>query len=149
MRALVQRVTEARVEVDGQTVGRIGEGLLVYVGVAVGDTARQAEWLADKVAHLRIFKDEQQKLNLSVQDVRGEVLAVSNFTLLADARKGRRPAFVAAAGYEQARPVDEAFVEALRALGVAVATGSFGARMAVVSEGDGPVNIIIDTPAEL
>ena len=146
MRALVQRVAEAAVEVDGRTVGRIGEGLLVYVGVAVGDTARQAEWLAEKVAHLRIFRDEQEKLNRSVLDVGGEVLAVSNFTLLADARKGRRPAFVAAAGYEQARPVDEAFVAALRALGVSVATGSFGAKMAVVSEGDGPVNIIIDTP---
>ena len=149
MRALVQRVAEAAVEVDGRTVGRIGEGLLVYVGVAVGDTVRQAEWLAEKVAHLRIFRDEQEKLNRSVLDVGGEVLAVSNFTLLADARKGRRPAFVAAAGYEQARPVDEAFVEALRASGVAVATGSFGASMAVFSEGDGPVNIIIDTPAEL
>ena len=146
MRALVQRVAEARVEVDGQTVGRIGAGLLVYVGVAVGDSTRQGEWLAEKVAHLRIFKDEQEKLNLSVQDVRGEVLAVSNFTLLGDARKGRRPAFVAAAAYGQARPVDEAFVEALRALGVSVATGSFGARMAVFSKADGPVNIIIDTP---
>jgi D-tyrosyl-tRNA(Tyr) deacylase len=147
VRALIQRVSEAQVEVDEQVVGRIGRGLLVYVAVGVGDTARQAEWLADKVAHLRIFEDDQEKLNRSVCDVRGQVLVVPNFTLLADARKGRRPAFVAAAGFDDARAVDEAFAAALRARGLTVATGRFGTHMHIRSRADGPVNIVVDTPA--
>ena len=146
MRALVQRVAWAEVEVDGRSVGRIGKGLLVYVAVGVEDTPEDADWLAEKVANLRIFEDAQGKLNISVQDARGGVLAVSSFTLLADARKGRRPAFVAAAGFEQARPIHEVFVEGLRRRGVAVETGVFGAKMAIRSQAAGPVNVIIDSP---
>ena len=146
MRALVQRVDWAEVEVQGRRVGRIERGLLVYVGVGREDAAVDAEWLAEKVAGLRIFQDEEGKLNRSVQDVRGDVLAVPNFTLLADARKGRRPAFAAAAGFEEARGLHEAFVAALRARGVCVETGVFGATMAVRSQAAGPVNIVIDSP---
>ncbi len=146
MRALIQRVGEAEVVADGQVVGRIGRGLLVYVGVGVGDTDRQAEWLAEKVAHLRIFEDDEGKLNRSVHDVQGQVLVVPNFTLLADARKGRRPAFVAAAGFDEARAVNEAFAAALRARGLTVATGRFGTQMHIRSQADGPVNILLDTP---
>jgi len=146
MRGLVQRVAWAEVEVEGRVVGRIENGLLVYVGVAAGDTPQQARWLAEKIAHLRVFKDDQDKLNRSVRDAGGNVLAVSNFTLLADARKGRRPAFSAAAGHEQAGPIHEAFLEALRAQGLRVETGVFGARMAIRSQADGPVNVVIDTP---
>ena len=133
MRGLVQRVAWAEDEVDGRVVGRIENGLLVYVGVAADDTPEEARWLAEKIAHLRVFKDDQDKLNQSVQDAGGHVLAVSNFTLLADARKGNRPSFVA-------------FLEALRAQGLRVETGVFGARMAIRSQADGPVNVVIDTP---
>ena len=146
MRALVQRVASARAEAAGQVVGRIETGLLVYVAVGAGDEPAQAEWLAEKVAGLRIFPDEAGKLNLSVRDARGDVLVVSNFTLLADARRGRRPAFVAAADSQQAEPVHQGFCEALRRQGVTVATGVFGAKMAVHSEAAGPVNVLIDSP---
>jgi D-tyrosyl-tRNA(Tyr) deacylase len=147
VKAVVQRVRWAEVEVDGRLVGRIDRGLLVYAGVAAGDTAQEAWKLADKVAHLRIFEDEAGKLNLCVQDVRGGVLAISNFTLLADARKGRRPAFVGAAGAEAAGPVFEGFLAALRAAGLGVQQGVFGARMHIRSEADGPVNILLDLGA--
>ena len=147
MKAVVQRVRWAEVEVGGRVVGRIERGLLVYAGVAVGDTLQEARRLADKVANLRIFEDDLGKLNLSVQDARGGVLAVSNFTLLADARKGRRPAFVAAAAKEAAAPVFEGFVGALRAAGLDVQQGVFGATMHIRSEADGPVNILLDMPA--
>ncbi len=146
MRAVVQRVAWAEVEVDGRIVGRIEKGLLVYAGVAVGDGDAQACWLAEKVANLRIFTDEAGKLNLSVSDLGGGVLAISNFTVLADARKGRRPAFVAAAGADEAQPVHEAFLAALRGRDIGVATGVFGAKMAIRSEAAGPVNVVIDTP---
>ena len=145
MRALVQRVAWAEVEADGQIAGRIEEGILVYVGVGVGDTVDKAGWLAEKVANLRIFEDEADKLNRSVRDVHGGVMVVSNFTLLADARKGRRPAFAAAAPAEQARPLHEAFLDALDRQGVRVETGLFGAKMAVRSQAAGPVNVIIDS----
>ena len=146
MRAVVQRVAWAEVEVDGQVVGRIGKGLLVYVGVGVDDGPAEADWLAGKLAGLRIFTDREGKLNLSVKEVGGAVLAISNFTLLADARKGRRPTFAAAAAAEQAEPVHEAFLAALRRQGVDVQTGVFGAKMAIRSQADGPVNIIVDSP---
>ena len=146
MRALVQRVDWAEVQEGGQVVGKIGPGLLVYVGVGSSDTPAQAAWLARKVADLRIFEDEQGKLNLSVRDARGSVLAVSNFTLLADARKGRRPSFVAAAPAEQALPVHQAFLEALRQAGLPLASGVFGGSMQIRSQAAGPVNVIIDTP---
>jgi D-tyrosyl-tRNA(Tyr) deacylase len=147
MKAVVQRVRWAEVEVEGRVVGRIERGLLVYAGVAVGDTLQEARRLADKVANLRIFQDDAGKLNLSVQDARGGVLAVSNFTLLADARKGRRPAFVGAAGQEVAGPIFDGFVAALRAAGLTVGQGVFGATMHIRSEADGPVNILLDMVA--
>ena len=147
MKAVIQRVRWAEVEVEGRVVGRIERGLLVYAGVAVGDTVQEARRLADKVANLRIFPDDLGKLNLSVQDARGGVLAVSNFTLLADARKGRRPAFVAAAGPEIAGPIFDGLVACLRAAGVPVQQGVFGATMHIRSEADGPVNILLDVVA--
>ncbi|MFB3891141.1 MAG: D-aminoacyl-tRNA deacylase [Phycisphaerae bacterium] len=147
MRALVQRVESAEVRVDGQVTGRIGPGLLVYLGVAAGDDSACAARLAEKVAFLRIFDDAQGKLNLSVRDAGGAVLAVSNFALLADARKGRRPAFAAAAPPEIAQPLYDDFVAELRKLGCTVACGVFRASMAVLSTAVGPVNVIIDYPA--
>lgn len=147
MRAVLQRVSAARVVVDGQTVGAIEHGWLVLVGVSPTDTPAAAAWLADKVANLRCFPDADDKMNLSVQDVSGGVLAVSNFTLYADAAKGRRPSFVNAARPEQAEPLYEAFVNGLKALGVLVACGVFGADMKVELTNDGPVTLILDTPA--
>ncbi len=146
MRAVIQRVRLASVAVDGETVGRIEQGLLVYIGVATTDGAADADYLAEKVANLRIFPDKQGKMNLSVQDVRGGVLAVPNFTLLADARKGRRPAFVKAAPPEQAEPLQEAFVSGLRDRGCPISRGVFGAHMLIDSLADGPVNIVLDSP---
>ncbi len=148
MRLVVQRVSSAEVEADGQVVGRIGPGLLVYVGVAHGDGGDQASWMAEKVANLRIFEDEQGKLNLSVRDCGGAVLAVPNFTLLADARKGRRPALGAAASAEQGKTVYAQFVAALRQFDCRPATGVFGAHMIIRSVADGPVNIILETPQQ-
>ena len=147
MRALVQTVAWAEVEVAGSVIGRIDRGLLVYVAVAATDTPQQALWLADKVANLRIFHDDQDKLNFSARDARGGVLVVSNFTLLADAQKGRRPSLAGAASGDLAEPLTEAFVESLRGHGIAVATGEFGAMMAIRSLAEGPVNVIVDTPA--
>ncbi len=146
MRAMVQRVAWAEVEAAGRIVGQIGVGLLVYVGVGVGDSADDANWLAEKVANLRIFTDDTDKLNRSVHDVAGGVLVVSNFTLLADARKGRRPAFSAAAASGEAMLLHEALLDALDRQGVKVQTGLFGAKMSVRSQAAGPVNLIIDSP---
>ncbi|MBN1553882.1 MAG: D-tyrosyl-tRNA(Tyr) deacylase [Phycisphaerae bacterium] len=146
MRALIQRVDWAEVEVAGEILGRIEKGLLVYVGVAVSDTPADAEALGTKVAHLRIFEDAEEKLNLSVGDVAGAVLVIPNFTLQADARKGRRPAFVNAMGGEAARALQETFVEAIRAEGRRVEQGRFGASMTIRSAALGPVNIVVDIP---
>ena len=146
MRAVVQRVAWAEVEVDGRVVGRIGKGLLVYVGVGVDDGPAEADWLAGKLAGLRIFTDREGKLNLSVKEVGGAVLAISNFTLLANAARGRRPSFSAAATYQQAEPVYQAFLEALGKQGVTVQKGLFGARMKIQSQASGPVNVIVDSP---
>ena len=146
MRAVIQRVARAEVEVDGRPVGRIEKGLLVYVGIAPQDGQDHVRKLAEKIAHLRIFQDDQDKLNLSVRDVAGGVLAVPNFTLMADARKGRRPAFVGAARPEQASPLFDALLAALKALGLTVAAGVFGAHMTIRSDAEGPVNILLDVP---
>jgi len=146
MRVVVQRVRWAEVEADGKVVGRVERGLLAYVGVGVDDAPAEADYLAEKVAHLRIFDDEDGKLNRSVQDVRGGVLAVPNFTLMADARKGRRPSFEAAAPGETAGPLHERFVEALKRCGCQVACGAFGQHMIIRSAADGPVNVILETP---
>lgn len=146
MRALLQRVHRAEVEAAGEVTGRIGPGLLVYVGVAASDGPDEARRLAEKVARLRIFEDDRGKLNHSVQDVAGAVLAISNFTLLADARKGRRPSFAAAAAAPRAEPLHEAFVGALRGEGCCVECGVFGAEMTIRSDADGPVNVIVEMP---
>lgn len=143
MRVVVQRVSEAAVTVEGETVGRIGRGLLVLLGVARTDTEREAEQLAAKIAHLRVFEDEAGALNRSVVDVGGALLVVSQFTLLADCRKGRRPSFVEAAGPEQAERLYRLFVERLAGKGIEVATGRFRARMAVALVNDGPVTLIL------
>jgi D-tyrosyl-tRNA(Tyr) deacylase len=147
MRAVIQRVSNAQVQVGEEVVARIEHGLLVYVGVAVGDQQPDAKRLAEKIAELRIFEDENGKLNISVRDAGGGVLAVPNFTVLADARKGRRPAFIDAARGEEAKKLFETFVEGLRACGCDVASGVFGASMAIQSTADGPVNIILDVPS--
>ncbi len=148
MRALVQRVTEGAVRVEGEVVGRIGAGLVIFVGVGDRDGEAEATFLAGKVAALRIFGDEAGRFNRSLLDVGGSALVVSQFTLYADARKGRRPSFVHAAPPERAEELVEAFVAALRAAGVAVETGRFRAVMSVEIHNDGPVTIWLDS-AEL
>ncbi len=147
MKALLQRVSEASVEIDGRVVGAIGKGLLVLLGVEAADGAAQADRLARKVAALRIFEDQAGKMNLSVREVGGSLLVVSQFTLLADLRKGNRPSFIAAALPAVAAPVYEHFCANLRAQGLVVATGRFGARMAVRLINDGPVTIWLDGAA--
>ena len=146
MRIILQRSTDARVKISGETVGEIGTGWLALVGVAVGDTATEATWLADKVANLRAFEDDAGKMNRSVLDVSGSILVVSNFTLYADCQKGRRPSFIAAARPEDAEPLVIAFANGLRAFGIPVAEGRFGADMQVQLTNDGPVTLILDSP---
>lgn len=145
MRAVAQRVFEASVLVDGQTVGAIGAGLLVYLGAAGDDTDADVGAMANKLAGLRVFKDDDGKMSRSVEDVGGEVLVVSQFTLFGDVRKGRRPSFTGAAGPDEALRLYEACVSALRGRGLTVATGRFRAMMDVRSRVDGPVTILIDT----
>jgi D-tyrosyl-tRNA(Tyr) deacylase len=145
MRAVVQRVTGARVLVEGEVVGEIGRGLLILLGVGRGDTVDQASWLADKIASLRIFQDAEGKMNLDVTDLGGGVLVVSQFTLFGDCRKGRRPSFLEAAAPEIAVPLYEAFLDALRARGLQTAEGRFGAMMQVELVNDGPVTLIVDS----
>lgn len=146
MKAVIQRVRSARVEVDGACVGKIGQGLLVLVGVEHGDTEEEAKLLARKTAALRIFTDAQDKMNLSVTDIGGSVLAVSQFTLCADVKKGNRPSFIGAAPPETANPLYEAYCAALSENGVQrVEKGVFGAHMDVTLLNDGPVTILYDT----
>ena len=145
MRAVVQRVTESSVEVDGKTIGEIGRGLLVLLGVADDDGEDDASQIAKKVAQLRIFNDADGKFNLSLEDVGGAVLLISQFTLLGDARKGNRPSFVAAARPDLAVPLYESVEQHLRDRGIPVATGEFGAHMDVHLTNDGPVTILLDT----
>ena len=145
MRAVLQRVSRASVTVDGEVVGRIGRGLLVLLGVTHTDTAEQARWLADKTVGLRIFADEQGKMNRSVADVGGPVLVVSQFTLYGDCQKGRRPSFIDAAPPEIAIPLYEEYVNAIKALGIPVETGRFGAMMDVELVNDGPVTLILES----
>jgi D-tyrosyl-tRNA(Tyr) deacylase len=144
MRIVIQRVSEASVSVEGQIVSEISAGYVALVGVTHDDGPRQAEWLAHKVAGLRLFEDEQGRTNRSLADVGGAVLVVSQFTLYADVRKGRRPSFTNAAPPEQAEPLIEYFVECLRAEGAPVTTGVFRAHMQVSLVNDGPVTIILD-----
>ena len=144
MKAVLQRVRRGRVSVGGDTIAVIERGLVVLIGVGQADTTSEAEWLAEKCAVLRVFEDEQGKTNLSVQDVAGEVLVVSQFTLYADTRKGRRPSFINAAPPEIAQPLVDHFVDHLGGLGVSVQKGIFGAHMLVEIENDGPVTIILE-----
>jgi D-aminoacyl-tRNA deacylase len=146
MRAVVQRVSRARVVVDGEARSEIDRGLCVLLGVARGDDAAAAERLAGRVARLRIFENEEGRFDRSLLDVRGAALVVSQFTLLADTAKGNRPSFTGAAPPEEAEPLYERFCEVLRALGVEMETGVFGARMQVELVNDGPVTIVLDTP---
>ena len=145
MRAVVQRVSQASVEVEGRVVGQIDGGVLVLLGVGAGDGAAEAALLAEKIAHMRIFPDQEGRFNRSLLDVGGSALVVSQFTLYADTRRGRRPSFSTAAAPELAEPLVEAFVAALRQRQVAVATGVFGAHMHVALVNDGPVTIILDS----
>jgi len=141
----VQRVSSARVEIDGEVAGSIGRGLLVLVGVGQGDSEKQAHWLADKIAGLRIFEDEAGKMNLSVEEVGGSALVVSQFTLYGDCRKGRRPSFAGAAPPEEADRLYQVFVARLRERGLPVETGVFQAMMQVHLVNDGPVTVVVET----
>ena len=145
MRIVLQRVKEARVEVDGRTVGQIGNGLLVLLGVTTPDTNKDAEYLADKIVNLRIFPDESGRMNRNVNDVQGGLLIVSQFTLYGDCRKGRRPGFDQAAPPEQARELYEIFVSLARATNLTVQTGIFQAQMQVYLVNDGPVTFVLDS----
>ena len=144
MRAVVQRVSKASVTVEGQIVGAIGRGLMILLGVTHGDGEEQARWLANKVAGLRIFEDDEGKMNRSLLEVNGQAVVVSQFTLYADTRKGRRPSFTDAALPEVARPLVERFAELLREIGVPTQTGEFGAHMSVEIANDGPVTIWLE-----
>jgi D-tyrosyl-tRNA(Tyr) deacylase len=148
MRAVIQRASQGRVEVNGAVVGSIGRlGLVILLGIADGDTPEQVGPLADKIAQLRLFENEEGKLDQSLLDIQGPALVVSQFTLLADTRKGRRPSFSQAARPEVAEPMVEQFVEHLRSLGVEVETGLFGARMSVSLVNEGPVTLILESHA--
>ena len=146
MRAVVQRVSSASVDSEGVRTGTIGKGFLVLLGVTHGDTEADARWLAEKIAGLRVFEDEEGKLNRSLLDVGGEMLVVSQFTLYGDCRRGKRPSFSQAARPEQADALYEKFVEHAKKLGVHVETGVFRTMMAVSLVNDGPVTLIVDTP---
>ena len=145
MRAVIQRVSEAKVTVDGRTMGEIGPGLLILLGVAEGDREADADTLARKCLDLRIFEDDAGKMNRSVLETGGAALVVSQFTLLADCRKGRRPSFTGAAAPEEANRLYEYFADRLRGAGVAVGTGEFGAMMDVASVNAGPVTLLLDS----
>lgn len=145
MRAVIQRVSKASVTVDGAVVGQIGRGLLVLLGVGAGDAAADARQMAEKIANLRIFADDEGRFNRSALDIGGAALVVSQFTLYADTRRGRRPSFSGAALPEVAAPLVEGFVAALRERGLPVETGVFGAHMDVDLRNDGPVTIILDS----
>ncbi|MBO7682645.1 MAG: D-tyrosyl-tRNA(Tyr) deacylase [Clostridia bacterium] len=146
MKAVIQRVTSADVKVDGKTLGAIGQGFLILLGVHEDDTEAEADLLAKKVANLRVFEDEDEKMNLSLLDTGFETLVISQFTLLADSKKGNRPSFIFAARPEQAIPLYERFMDQLKDNGIAVVEhGEFGADMAVSLVNDGPVTIILDT----
>ena len=145
MRAVIQRVSQAKVVVDDNTVGQIGKGFMILLGVHEQDTQTDLDYLVGKISKLRVFEDDQQKMNRSIIDVGGEILSISQFTLFADTKKGNRPSFVQAAKPDTAIPLYEAFNEGLRQVGIPVETGIFGADMKCHLVNDGPVTIIIDS----
>lgn len=145
MRAVIQRVSRARVLVDGEPVGAVDRGVAILLGVKDGDTEEDARWLAEKCANLRIFENEQGKFDRSLLDVRGDALVVSQFTLYGDCRKGRRPSFTEAAAPAEAKALYETFIKNLREIGVHVETGKFGHRMRVEIHNDGPVTLLVDS----
>lgn len=147
MRVVLQRVKEASVTVDQKIIGQIKQGFLLLVGVTHEDTIDQVNWLADKIAGLRVFEDEEERMNRSLQDVDGQILSVSQFTLYGDVKKGRRPAFTEAAKPDVANALYEAFNERLRAQGLTVETGQFGAMMDIALINDGPVTLILEKEA--
>ncbi|HBQ76564.1 MULTISPECIES: D-aminoacyl-tRNA deacylase [unclassified Exiguobacterium] len=147
MRVVLQRVKEASVTVDQEVIGQIKQGFLLLVGVTHEDTIDQVNWLADKIAGLRVFEDEEERMNRSLQDVDGQILSVSQFTLYGDVKKGRRPAFTEAAKPDLANELYEAFNERLRAQGLKVETGQFGAMMDIALVNDGPVTLILEKEA--
>ena len=149
MRAVVQRVRSALVMVEGEEVGRIGPGLMILLGVRKGDTEKNARWLAEKIAGLRIFEDSQGKMNLSATETGGSALVVSQFTLYGDCRKGRRPGFDKAAPPDVAESLYNNFVKYIEEAGIPVSTGRFQAKMLVRIENDGPVTLIVETPEEV
>jgi len=149
MRAVVQRVSQARVEVDGRMTGEIGPGLMVLIGVGKGDTQASADWLLDKIAGLRIFPDAEGKMNLNVEQARGALLVVSQFTLYGDTRRGRRPSFDGAAAPDEAHRLYEYFVGKSRQRGLRTETGVFQAMMSVHLVNEGPVTLICESPAAL
>jgi len=148
VRAVVQRVKKGRVTVDGETVGEIGRGFVVLLGIGKEDTPADVHYLAEKIVNLRVFEDEEGKMNLSLQDVGGEILAISQFTLFGDCRRGRRPSFTAAAPPEAARVLYEEFVREVAGYGIRVATGQFQAHMLVEIHNDGPVTLLLDSKRE-
>ena len=146
MRVVLQRVRRAEVEVEGQIVGACGPGLLLLVGVGPQDQEQDAAWLAKKIAGLRIFADPQDRMNLSIQDIQGSALSISQFTLYGDCRKGRRPSFIGAAKPDLAEPLWEKFCDLLEAEGVPTARGRFGADMQITAHADGPVTLVLESP---
>lgn len=146
MRAVVQRVRRASVNVEERAVAQIGPGLIIYVGVGRDDGENEVGWMAEKIAHLRVFEDVEGRMDRSLLEVGGEALVVSQFTLYGDVRKGRRPDFTAAARPAEAEPIYQQFVRDLRGRGVPVQSGVFGARMLVELENDGPVTLLLETP---
>lgn len=148
MRAVVQRVAKAGVSVDNETVGKIGRGLAVLLGVGEGDSVKDIEYLAEKLVNLRIFEDQNGKMNISLLDIKGELLIVSQFTLYGDCRKGKRPSYDRAARPETAQELYEKFVESCRSYGLKVETGRFQAMMQVELQNDGPVTLLLDSKKE-
>ncbi len=145
MKIVIQRVSESSVKVDGKTAGEIGKGLMLLIGIDENDEKTDADWLIQKILNLRIFRDEEGKLNLSVQDIKGEILCISQFTLIADYKKGNRPSFIKAARPEKAIPLFEYFKEEIAKSGLKTESGIFGADMKVSLINDGPVTVVMDS----